>query len=155
MATTADQKIEIFKIIIGVIFSVLGALWTYTTYSENERSSELNTLNSLGDSIAGMNATCLGEYGPVSKLANETNKDIKRGKCYAYWEDAYKKSLSGMISVGKPIFYSPKDWADAWKDLQAAIGTAGSQKYSFKSINEPWENILNIKGLDVNPDEEE
>jgi len=151
MAITADQKIEVFKIVIGVIFSVVAAFWTYTTYTENERNSELNTLNDLGDSIAGMNATCLEDYGPLSKLADETNKDSKKGRCYSYWEDAYKKSLSGMITVRKPIFCS-SEWVGNWKDLKNAIMIAGSQKIEFDSIHRAWDDILISKGLKEKPE---
>jgi hypothetical protein len=151
MAITADQKIEFIKIIIGVIFSVIGALWTYTIYTENARNSELNTLNSLGDSIAGMNVTCSEDYRMLSKLANETNKDSKKGRCYAYWEDAHKKSLSAVITVKKPIFCSPNKWVDDWNTLQVEIIKVGSQKYSFAEIDKAWKNILISKGLKITP----
>ena len=151
MALKADQKIEIWKLLIAAIFTVVGAFWTYTTYTENERNNELNTLIDLGDSIAGMNVTCLDEFDMLAKLADKS-KDSQEGKCYEYWQDANRKSLSAMITVRKPLFCSHKTWVGYWNTLQEVINRVGSQKYSSESIDSAWDDILISKGLKEKPE---
>ena len=152
MALTNAQKIEIFKIIIGVIFSLVGALWTYTIYTENQRSNELKTLIDLGDSIAGMQVTCEKEFGKLAALADKC-KDSREGRCYAYFQDAHKRSLSAMITVRKPIFCSPNTWVSYWDALQNEIARAGSERYTFDSIENAWVDILIAKRLKEKPEE--
>jgi hypothetical protein len=152
MAITNDQKIEILKIIIGVMFSVVAALWTYTTYTENERNNELQTLINLGDSIAGMHVTCKSNFGKLADLA-DNSKDSREGQCYAYFQDAHRKSLAAMITVRKPIFCSRKTWVNYWDALQKEIARAGSENYSFDSLENAWVDILIAKGLKEKPEE--
>jgi hypothetical protein len=146
MALTNDQKIDCIKIIIGVIFSVVAAFWTYTTYTENERNNELKTLIALGDSIAGMHVTCKTDFGKLAALADK-GKDSREGRCYAYFQDAHRRSLAAMISVGKPMFSSSNTWVSYWNDLQKEIARAGSEQYKFNSIENAWVDILIAKGI--------
>ena len=147
MALTNDQKMERWKIIIGVIFSLVGALWTYTIYTENQRSNELKTLIDLGDSIAGMQVTCKKEFGKLADLADKC-KDSREGRCYAYFQDAHKRSLSAMITVRRPLFGSSNtSWVSCWDALQNEIALAGSEKYKFNSIENAWVDILIAKRL--------
>jgi len=146
MALTSDQKIEILKITIGVIFAFVGALWTYTTYTENERNNELKTLIELGDSIAGMHVTCKKEFGPLAALADKS-KDSREGRCYVYFQDAHRRSLAAMITVRKPIFCSSNSWISYWDTLQNEIARAGTERYTFDSIENAWVDILVAKGL--------
>ena len=59
-----------------------------------------------------------------------------------------------MITVRKPIFCSPKKWVGYWNTLQNEIARAGSEKYSFESIENAWVDILISKGLKEKPEEE-
>lgn len=146
MALTTDQNLEFFKIIVGVIISLVGGLWTYTTYTENQRNNEFKTLIDLGDSIAGMHVTCKEDFGQLADLAAES-KDGRKGRCYAYFQDAHRRSLAAMITVRDPIFYSAETWVAHWDNLQKEIARAGSEKYTFVSIENAWAAILVAKGL--------
>ena len=146
MALTNDQRIDCIKIIIGVIFSVVAAFWTYTTYTENERNNELKTLIHLGDSIAGMHVTCKKSFGKLADLADKS-KDSREGRCYAYFQDAHRRSLAAVISVRKPIFSSSNTWVGYWDDFQNEIARAGSEQYKYDSIENAWVDILIAKGL--------
>ena len=152
MALTNDQKIEIFKIIVGVIVSIVGALWTYTTYTQNKRNNELKTLIDLGNSIAGMHVTCKMEFGKLADLADKS-KDSREGRCYAYFQDAHRRSLAATITVQKPLFLSHKKWDMHWDNLQNEIARTGSEKYEFEDIEKAWINILIAKGLKDKPGE--
>lgn len=146
MVLTNDQRIKILKIFIGLILSLVGGFWTYTTYTANERKHELETLIGLGDSIAGMHVTCEKEFGGLADLANQS-KGSKKGKCYAYFEDSHRKSLSAMITVRKPVFEPHGKWAKDWNVLQDQIARAGSENYKFNDIENAWVDILTTKGL--------
>jgi hypothetical protein len=146
MLLNSDQKIEISKIAIGVIISIVGALWTYTTYTENERNNELKTLIGLGDAIAGMHVTCKSDFDKLADLAGE-GKDTRKGQCYRYFQNAHRISLAAVITVKKPFAMSAKDWIAYWGGLQNAIAIAGSEKYRFNNIEDAWVRILIAKGL--------
>ena len=146
MALTNDQRIEITKIILGVLISTVGAIWTYTTYTENERNNELKTMIELGDAIAGMHVTCKSEFGKLADLADEKN-DGRKQKCYGYFQDAHRRSLAAVITVKKPMFLSAKEWAGYWDELQNVIAAAGSEKYTFDNIENAWVKILISKKL--------
>ncbi len=152
MAFTNDHKIEILKIMIGVIFTVVGAFWTYTTYTESERNNELKTLIDLGDSIAGMHVTCKNNFDKLADLA-EKDKNSREGRCYAYFQDAHRRSLAAMITVRKPLFCSSGTWTGYWGDLQKEIARAGSERYVYVSIENAWVEILTAKGLKEKPGE--
>ena len=151
MTITSDQKIEIIKITIGVIISIVGALWTYTTYTENERNNELKTLIGLGDAIAGMHVTCKSGFGKLADLAGESN-DSRAGRCYRYFQDAHRISLAAVITVKKPFASSAKEWAGYWDSLQNVIAAAGSEKYEFNNIEDAWVKILIVKALKEEPE---
>lgn len=146
MALTNDQKIEILKIIIGAAFSLVCALWTYTTYTENERNSELKALISLGDSISGMQVSCKGDFGQLADLADKV-KGSREKRCYEYFVDAHRKSLSAMIVVRKPVLTPLVEWEGYWNTLQNEISLMGSTNYSFGGIEHAWISILSKKGL--------
>lgn len=146
MTLTYDQKIEITKIVIGVIISIVGALWTYSTYTENERNNELKTLVGLGDAIAGMHVTCKGDFGKLADLAG-ASKDSREGRCYRYFQDAHRISLAAVITVKKPFGFSAREWTGYWNGLQNVIAGAGSEKYEFNNIEDAWVRILVAKAL--------
>jgi hypothetical protein len=146
MTITSDQKIEITKIIIGVVISIVGALWTYSTYTENERNNELDTLIGLGNAIAGMHVTCKGGFGKLADLASE-DKNSRKGRCYAYFQDAHRISLAAVITVKKPYLMSTKEWVGYWGALQDVIAAAGSESYEFNTIEDAWVEILVAKAL--------
>ena len=146
MALTADQKIDISKIIIGLILSVAAGLWTYTTYTENERKNELITLIGLGDAIAGMHVTCKSGFGSLADLADKGGNS-RQGQCYQYFQDAHRISLAAVITVKKPLGSSSAEWAGYWDSLQNVIAAAGSEKDEFDSIESAWVKILIVKGL--------
>lgn len=146
MELTTQQRLEVIKIIVGIIISVIGALWTYTTYTENERNNELKTLIELGDAIAGMHVTCKSEFSKLADLASE-KKNTRQGRCYEYFQDAHRRSLAAVITVKKPTFLEKHEWLNYWDKLQEEIAAAGSQKYQFDSIETAWVNILVAKKL--------
>ena len=143
---TADQKIEVYKIIIGVLVSVVGGLWTYTTYTENERANESKMLIELGNAIAGMHVTCKSDFKKLADLAGKS-KDSREGRCYAYFQEAHRGSIAAMISINKPMATSYSEWANYWYVLQDEIARAGSEEYAYSSLESAWENILINKGL--------
>ncbi len=146
MALSVDQKIETIKIIIGLLIAIVGGMWTYTTFTHDQRKSELNTLIELGDSIAGMNVTCMSDYPALSTLAGEKT-DQKKQNCYKYFEDAYKKSIAAEIIIKKPIFYSEKKWRDHWSTLIDKMSISATSKYIYEDVNTAWNSILSAKGL--------
>ena len=146
MTLKFDQKIEIAKIVIGVIIAIVGALWTYTTYTENERNNELKTLIGLGNAIAGMHITCKSEFGNLADLAGES-KESRKGQCYRYFQDAYRMSLAAVITVKKPLGFSTKEWVGYWDGLQNVIAAAGSENYKFSNLENAWVKILIAKAL--------
>jgi len=148
MKFTNEEKIEISKIIIGLFLSVVGGLWTYTTYTESARNNELETIIALGNSVAGMHVTCKGKFKGLAELANTKIKREK--KCYVYFEDAYRRSLSSMIIIAKPIMLPTNDWKALWSNLQKVLQEAASQKYEKTSIDKAWNDILVAKGLSDN-----
>lgn len=145
MKYTNEEKIEISKIIIGLFLSFVGGLWTYTTYTESARNSELETIIALGDSIAGMHVTCKSKYNGLADLADTAIERQK--KCYDYFQDTYRRSLSSMIIISEPVFVSKNNWQLYWKDLQKVIQEAASQKYDTTSIDNAWNKILVAKRL--------
>lgn len=146
MTLKSNHKLEIIKIAMGVIISVVAALWTYTTYTQNERNNELETLIELGNAIAGMHVTCKSEFGNLADLAGES-KDSRKGQCYRYFQDSYRISLAAVITVKKPLYSSTKEWMGYWNGLQNVIAAAGSEKYKFNNIESAWVEILVEKGL--------
>lgn len=143
---TTDQKIEVYKIIIGALVSIVGALWTYTTYTANERANESKMLIELGNAVAGMHVTCKGEFGKLADLADK-DKDSREGRCYAYFQEAHRGSIAATISINKPINSSYSEWVSYWDALRDEIARAGSEEYAYDSLETAWENILIKKGL--------
>lgn len=146
MALSVDQKIETIKIIVGLVIAIVGGLWTYATFTQEQRKAELKTLMELGDSIAGMNVTCMSDYRALSNLANE-KEDQKKNKCYSYFEDAYKKSIAAQTLIKKPIFYSEEDWVNHWNNLVDKMSLSASSEYIYEDVNSAWNAILTAKGL--------
>ena len=146
MTFSVDQKIEAIKIIVGLIIAIVGGMWTYTTFTQDQRKTELNTLIDLGASIAGMNVTCMINYLALSNLANETT-DQKKHNCYLYFEDAYKKSIAAQILIKKPFLYNEKKWRDHWRELINQMLLSASSKYIYEDVNSAWNSILSAKGL--------
>lgn len=147
MSLTVDQKLEFLKIIVGLAIAVVGGLWTFTTFTQEQRVAELNMLVDLGDSIAGMNVTCTSDYGPLSTLINDKKRDKKKEKCYLYFEKAYKKSIAAQILIKKPFFCAEKKWKSQWDNLLDKMSSAAASKYIYKDVNSAWNTILVEKGL--------
>lgn len=146
MALITDHKIEITKIIIGVLMTSVAAWWTYTTYYEDERKHELETLINLGNAIAGMHVSCKGSFGELAELASAA-KASRQGRCYEYFQDAHRISLTAPITVKKPYWLSAQQWITYWDNLQNVIAATGSQEYEFNSVQNAWVDILIAKNL--------
>ena len=146
MSVELKDKLEITKIIIGLLMTLVGAWWTYTTYYENERKHELETMISLGNAIAGMHVTCKGSFGSLANLA-ENQKDSREGQCYRYFQEAHRISLAAVITVKRPGSSTSKQWSDYWDNLQNVIASAGTEKYKFQDIENAWVDILVAKEL--------
>jgi hypothetical protein len=146
MTLNTSQVIDIIKIVIGLIIAIIGGLWTYNTYYENERKHELETLISLGNAIAGMHVTCKGNFKELAELAGEDSHS-RKGRCYQYFQDAHRISLAAVITVRKPDSTPAKDWSAYWDSLQNVIAAAGSEKYEFNTIENAWVEILVAKEL--------
>jgi len=152
MTFSTSQKIDVIKIILGVIVSIVAAFWTYTTYTANERNKELETLISLGNAIAGMHVTCKGEFNELAELAGE-DKNSRKGLCYEYFQNAHRMSLAAVITVKKPYLLAAEDWVGYWEALQNVIAAAGSEKYEFDALENAWVEILVAKELKEITDE--
>lgn len=146
MSLSSDQKIEVIKIAVGLLIALIGGLWTYTTFTQEQREVELKTLIELGDSIAGMNVTCMSDYGALSTLVSE-KIDQKKKKCYLYFEDAYKKSIAAQILIKKPFCYNEAKWKGHWDILVDQMSISASSKYIYDDVNAAWGAILLAKGL--------
>ena len=143
---TTDQKIEVYKIIIGALISIVGALWTYAMYTENERANESKMIIELGNAIAGMHVTCKSDFGKLAVLADEISGS-RKGRCYEYFQEAHRRSMAAMISIKKPMNSSYSEWASYWQDLRDEIARAGTEKYAHNNLETAWESILIKKGL--------
>ncbi len=146
MTIAFKDKLEITKIIIGLLMTCVGAWWTYTTYYENERKHELDTLINLGNAIAGMHVSCKSNFGSLADLAGESN-ETRKGQCYRYFQEAHRISLAAVITVKKPGSVSSRQWSGYWDNLQNVIAAAGSEKYEFSEIENAWVDILVAKKL--------
>lgn len=146
MTIAFNNKLEITKIIIGLLITCVGAGWTYTTYYENERKHELETLINPGNAIAGMHVTCKSSFGDLASLAGKTNES-REGQCYRYFQEAHRISLAAVITVKRPRGSSPRQWSNYWDNLQNIIAAAGSEKYMFNEIENAWVDILVAKKL--------
>jgi hypothetical protein len=146
MSLSFNQKIELNKLVIGVLLSIIGGLWTYVVYTEDVRKNDLKTLSSLGDSIAGMHVTCKTKFGALASLA-EKSENIRERQCYDYFQNAYKMSLAAEITIKKPVFCSSDVWASYWVALQNQLKLCASQQYSFEDLEPAWNVILAAKGL--------
>ena len=153
MPFDTDQFVKVAKLVLFVVFTIVSAAWTYTVYYENERKSELETLVSLGNSIAGMHVTCKGSFDELAELAGK-ERFSREGRCYSFFQDAHRISLAAVITIKKPYSVSAKDWAASWDNLQNVIATAGSQAYDFSSLEDAWSTILISKGLKDSPVDE-
>lgn len=151
MAYSRDQKIEIVKILVGVIIAAVGGLWTYTTYTESQRNSELQTIIELGDAIAGMRVTCKEKFHGLAGLANATD-DKRKIQCYEYFQDAYRGSLSAEIIIKKPFSITDDEWSKQWKKLQSVISDFASSSFNSAQLSDAWNTILVTKGLKPNPE---
>ena len=146
MTIAFNNKLEIAKILIGLLMTCVGAWWTYTTYYENERKHELETLIDLGNAIAGMHVTCKSSFGDLASLAGKTGSS-REGRCYGYFQEAHRISLAAVITVKRPRGSSPEQWSAYWDNLQNVIAAAGTEKYMFEEIEGAWEDILVAKRL--------
>lgn len=146
MAIELKDKLEISKILIGLLMTTVGAWWTYTTYYENERKHELETMINLGNAIAGMHVTCKSSFGNLASLA-ENEKESREGQCYRYFQEAHRISLAAVITVKRPGSSTPQQWSGFWDNLQNVIAAAGSEKYEFNDIENAWVDILVAKEL--------
>ena len=146
MAIELKDKLEITKIFIGLLMTLVGAWWTYTTYYENERKHELETLINLGNAIAGMHVTCKSSFGKLASLAGN-GKESREGQCYRYFQEAHRISLAAVITVKRPASSNSKQWSGYWDNLQNVIALAGSEKYKFNDIENAWVDILVVKEL--------
>ena len=146
MTIAFNHKLEITKILIGLLMTCVGAWWTYTTYYENERKHELETLINLGNAIAGMHVTCKSSFGDLASLAGKTTES-REGRCYQYFQEAHRISLAAVITVKRPSGSSPEKWSGYWDNLQNTIAAAGSEKYEFNQIENAWVDILVAKKL--------
>lgn len=149
MALEFKEKLEISKIFIGLLMTIVGAWWTYTTYYENERKHELDTLINLGNAIAGMHVTCKSSFGNLASLADQ-GKESREGQCYRYFQEAHRISLAAVITVKRPGSSTSKQWSAYWDNLQNVIAAAGSEKYEFNEIETAWGDILVAKELKEN-----
>jgi len=150
MAFSNEQVVEIIKIIVGVVIAAVGGLWTYTTYTADERKAELQTLVALGDAIAGMHATCRGNFGQLADLSDKAPGSREK-RCYDYFQDAYRGSFSAMITVRKPTSCPAGTWEAHWAKLQNEIAGAGGARYAREGIENAWRAILQEKGLRSKP----
>ncbi len=146
MALEFKDRLEITKIIVALLMTCVGGWWTYTTYYENERKHELDTLISLGNAVAGMHVSCKSSFGRLADLAG-ADSSSREGRCYGYFQDAHRISLAATITVKRPSGVSSRHWADYWDKLQNVIAAAGTEKYQFDAIDEAWANILVAKKL--------
>ncbi len=146
MALKFSDKLEISKIIIGLLMTIVGAWWTYSTYYENERKHELETLINLGNAIAGMHVTCKASFGKLASLASQ-DKESRAGQCYRYFQEAHRISLAAVITVKRPASSTSEQWSAYWDNLQNVIAAAGSEKYDFTEIETAWVDILVAKKL--------
>jgi len=146
MSVDLKDKLEITKIIIGLLMTLVGAWWTYTTYYENERKHELETMISLGNAIAGMHVTCKSSFGKLADLA-ESKQGSRERQCYQYFQEAHRISLAAVITVKRPSRSTSRQWSDFWDNLQNVIASAGSEKYKFQDIENAWVDILVAKEL--------
>jgi hypothetical protein len=146
MTIAFNHKLEITKVLIGLLMTCVGAWWTYTTYYENERKHELETLINLGNAIAGMHVTCKSSFGDLASLAGKTTAS-REGRCYQYFQEAHRISLAAVITVKRPRGSSPEQWSNYWDNLQNVIAAAGSEKYIFNDIESAWVDILVAKKL--------
>ena len=146
MALDFKDRLEITKIIITLLMTCVGAWWTYTTYYENERKQELDTLISLGNAIAGMHVSCKSSFGSLAELASES-EESRKGQCYRYFQEAHRISLAAIITVKRPAGASVGQWTAYWDSLQNVIAAAGSEKYQFDDIENAWAGILVAKKL--------
>lgn len=146
MALASRDWLEVAKIIIALLMTCVGGWWTYTTYHEDERKHELDTLIDLGNAIAGMHVSCKSSFGRLADLAG-AEAGSREGRCYGYFQDAHRISLASTITVKRPGRVSAGQWAEDWDLLQNAIATAGTEKYQFDAIDQAWANILVAKKL--------
>ena len=146
MAIGFKDRLEIIKIVITLLMTLVGAWWTYTTYYENERKLELDTLVSLGNAIAGMHVSCKRNFGSLADLAGE-GIETRKGQCYRYFQEAHRISLAAIITVKRPGSSNPGQWLGYWDNLQNVIAAAGSEKYQFDEIENAWTDILLAKKL--------
>ncbi|MFT5658860.1 MAG: hypothetical protein ACI9KN_002141 [Gammaproteobacteria bacterium] len=152
MALNFDQLLKFSTLILSIVIAVVGGIWNYTSYYDNERKTELETLINLGNAIAGMHVTCKGEFNELAELANE-DSNSRKGRCYLYFQDAHRISLTAVITIKKPYSISAKNWTAYWDNLQNVIAAAGSQKYNFNTIEDAWAAILIAKQLKESPSE--
>ncbi len=146
MSVDLKDKLEITKIIIGLLMTLVGAWWTYTTYHENERKHELETMINLGNSIAGMHVTCKSSFGKLADLA-ESKQGSRERQCYQYFQEAHRISLAAVITVNRPASSTPEQWSVFWEKLQNVIAATGSEKYKFQELEDAWVEILIAKKL--------
>lgn len=138
-----DQKIETSKIFVGLIIAIVGGFWTYVTYTSEARTTELNTIIMLGNSIAGMNVACKKIDGKLSLLDADGGK--RSSRCNRYFESGFQRAMAGSIAIKKPFFTSDDEWKKLWSELQDSIQLASNSKINYKKIDNAWTAILKEK----------
>lgn len=143
-----DQKLELCKIIIGLTLAVIGGLWTYYQYTEDERRTSTKAIIEISEAIVGMQMFCKDTDNELISLAEEELGTRKR-RCFEYYMAARKKILSGSSVISRPWLTSEKDWEKAWDEMKKAIEDPATEKYSEHRIGKKWSRILDLKGVKV------
>lgn len=145
---TTDQKLELCKIIVGLIIAVIGGFWTYFQYHEVGRRNSIRAVIEISEAIVAMQMFCKEVDNELLSLAKE-NPGSRRRRCFESYITARTKILSGSSTISRPWLSNEEDWKEAWEEMKIAIEEPATENYSESRIGNKWSRILELKKVKV------
>lgn len=135
--------------ILGVIFSCISGIWTYTTYTREARMEESKAIVQMSETLVGMQMNCESDWLVLNKLTwNDTDpQKIQKERCFKSYYRSREMVLSASTLIQKPWCESTAIWETAWLEFKSLLERAGTDRYQQESIGRKWRRILELKGI--------
>ena len=135
--------------IFGLIFSVIGGIWTYITYTRETRMEESRAVVQMSEALVGMQMNCKTAWLGLNELT-WTDSDAEKSRKERCLQSYYRSReivLSASTLIQKPWCESTEIWRDAWLDFKGSLESAGTDRYVQGAIGKKWEKILKLRGI--------
>ena len=141
----AKIQVEILKIIVGAIFTIIAGFWASFLYAEDERRREHVVVTTLNQHVSNMYLLCDNDFGSLEALVKKkiSKKDqSSRDQCAVAFRAAYSYRFAAETELPKPFWVWTSTWNEYWRKFHKGINRIKNEAYNPAYINKPWCEIL-------------